>query len=144
MSVWLGCVFESATGFAGSSMTMASSIDFVCTFTASDSWLSSVYCSKVPSNGAVVDSTALTGCGGGHVTCLTAARLAASFHVLPVVGVFWSPSGKRFNYLCNAFRGEPGIFSEPVEDYFILVHPFIPFGTCGWGSQPHTAIISVW
>ena len=81
----LGCLLESATGFAGSSMTMVSSIGFVCAFAASDSRLSSVYCSKVPSNRAVVDSTALTGHGGGHMTCLTAAHLAASFHILPVM-----------------------------------------------------------
>ena len=87
MSMSLGCLLESATGFAGSLMTMASSIGFVCAFTASDSWSGSVYCSNVPSNGAVVDSTALTGCGGGHVTCLTAARLAASFHVFPVIAI---------------------------------------------------------
>ena len=64
--------------FAGSSMVMASLLGFVCAFAASDNQLSSVYCSKVPDNGAVVDSTALTEHGGGHVTCL-----AASFHVLP-------------------------------------------------------------
>ena len=31
-----------------------------------------------------------------------------------------------------------------MEDLFIILHPFSPFGTCGWGSQPHTAIIAVW
>ena len=61
MSVLSGCLLESATGFAGSLMTMASLIGFVCAFAASDSRLSGVYCLKVPSNGAVVDSTALTG-----------------------------------------------------------------------------------
>ena len=50
---------------------------------ASDNQSSSVYCSYVPGNGAVVDSTALTGCGGDHETCLVAARLAALFHILP-------------------------------------------------------------
>ena len=64
--------------------TMASSIGFVCAFAASDNQSSSVYCSKVPADGAVVDSTALAGHGGGCVTCLAAAHLAASFHVLPV------------------------------------------------------------
>ena len=82
-SVPSGCLLEPATGFAGSSTIMASSLGFVCTFAVSDNRLSSVYCSNVPGNGAVVDSTALMGCGGGCVTCLTAARLAASFHVLP-------------------------------------------------------------
>ena len=82
-SVSSGCLLESATGFAGSSMIMALSLGFVCTFAASDNQSSSVYCLNVPCDGAVVDSTALMERGGGHVTCLTAARLAASFHVLP-------------------------------------------------------------
>ena len=75
-----GYLLEPATDFAGSSMTMASLIGFVCTFAASDNRLSSVYCLKVPDDRAVVDSTALTGRGGGHVTCL-----AASFHILSVM-----------------------------------------------------------
>ena len=79
-SVSSGCLLEPATGFAGSSMTMASSLGFVCAFAASDNQLSSVYCLNVPDDGAVVDSTALTGHGGGCMTCL-----AASFHVLPVM-----------------------------------------------------------
>ena len=78
-----GCLLEPATGFTGSSMIMASSLGFVCAFAVSDNRSSSVYCSNVPDDGAVVASTALMGRGGGHVTCLTAARLAASFHVLP-------------------------------------------------------------
>ena len=80
MSVSSGCLLEPATGFAGSLTIMLSSLGFVCTFAASDNQSSSVYCSNVPDNRAVVDSTALTGCGGGHVTCL-----AASFHVLPIM-----------------------------------------------------------
>ena len=82
-SVSSGCLLEPATGFAGSSMIMVSSLGFVCTFAASDNRLSSVYCLNVPCDGAVVNSTALPGCGGGHVTCLTAACFAALFHVLP-------------------------------------------------------------
>ena len=82
-SVSSGCLLEPATGFAGSLTIMASLLGFVCTFTASDNRLSSVYCSNVPDDGAVVNSTALTGRGGGRVTCLAAARFAASFHVLP-------------------------------------------------------------
>ena len=82
-SVSLGCLLEPATGFTGSSMIMASSRGCVFAFAASDNQLSSVYCLNVPGNGAVVDSTALTGCGGGRETCLTAACLAALFHVLP-------------------------------------------------------------
>ena len=83
MSVSSGCLLEPATGFTGSSMIMASLHGCVFAFTASDNRSSSVYCSNVPGNRAVVDSTALTGRGGGHETCLAAARLAASFHVLP-------------------------------------------------------------
>ena len=83
MSVSSGCLLEPATGFTGSSTIMASSHGCVFAFAASDNRLSSVYCSNVPNDGAVVDSTALTGCGGGHETCLVAACLAASFHVLP-------------------------------------------------------------
>ena len=60
-----GCLLEPATGFAGSSMIMASSLGFDCAFTASDNQSSSVYCSNVPGDGAIVDSTALTGPGGG-------------------------------------------------------------------------------
>ena len=78
-----GCLLEPATGFTGSSTIMASSLGFVCTFAASDNQSSSVYCSKVPDDRAVVDSTALPGHGGGCVTCLAAACFAASFHILP-------------------------------------------------------------
>ena len=82
-SMLSGCLLEPATGFTGSSTIMALSLGFVCAFAASDNQLSSVYCSKVPDDGAVVDSTALTGHGGGYVTCLAAACFAASFHILP-------------------------------------------------------------
>ena len=82
-SVLSGCLLEPATGFTGSSTIMASSCGCVFTIAASDNRLSSVYCSNVPGDGAVVDSTALMGHGGGRETCLVAARLAASFHVLP-------------------------------------------------------------
>ena len=82
-SVSSGCLLEPATGFTGSLMIMASSLGFVCAFTVSDNQSSSVYCSNVLCDGAVVDSTALTEHGGGCGTCLTAACLAASFHVLP-------------------------------------------------------------
>ena len=79
----LGCLLEPATGFAGSSTSMASSLGLVCAFAASGNQSSNVYCSNVPCNGTVVDSTVLMECGGGHETCLTAACLAASFHILP-------------------------------------------------------------
>ena len=82
-SVSSGCLLEPATGFAGSSMIMASSLGLVCAFAASDNRSSNVYCSNVPCDGTVVDSTVLMECGGGCETCLTAAHLAASFHVLP-------------------------------------------------------------
>ena len=88
MSVSSGCLLEPATGFAGSSMIIASLLGFVCTFAVSDNQLSSVYCLNVPDDGAVVNSTALTGCGGGHMTCLAAACLAALFHTLPVMAFF--------------------------------------------------------
>ena len=84
-SVSSGCLLEPATGFTGSLTTMVSSLGFVCTFAASDNRSSSVYCSKVPDDRAVVDSTALTGNRGGHVNCLAAAHLPALFHVLPVM-----------------------------------------------------------
>ena len=82
-SVLSGCLLEPATGFAGSLTIMASSLGLVCTFAVSNNRSSNMYCSNVPCNGTVVDSTVLTECGGGHETCLTAAPLAASFHVLP-------------------------------------------------------------
>ena len=84
MSALLGCLIEPATGFAGSSMTMASSNGFACA-SASDSQASSVYWLNSPLNRAVVDSTALGGRGGSRMTGLMAACLAASFHVLPVI-----------------------------------------------------------
>ena len=36
--------------------------------------------------------------------------------------------------------------AEPLEDFDILVCPFVPFAkwTCGWCSQLHKAIIAVW
>ena len=83
MSMSSGCLLEPATGFAGSSMIMALSHGCVFAFAASDNQSSSVYCSNVLGDGAVVDSTALTGCGGGRETCLAAACLATSFHILP-------------------------------------------------------------
>ena len=78
-----GCLLEPATGFTGSLTIMASSLGFVCTFAASDNQSSSVYCSNVPDDRAVVDSTALPGRGGGCVTCLAAACFAALFNILP-------------------------------------------------------------
>ena len=84
MSVSSGCLLEPATGFAGSPMTMALSNGFACA-SASNSRASNVYWSNSPLDRTVVDSTALGGHGGGHMTCLMAARLAASFHVLPVI-----------------------------------------------------------
>ena len=83
MSVSSGCLLEPATGFTGSSVIMVLLHGCVFAFAASDNQLSSVYCLNAPGDGAVVDSTALTGCGRGRETCLVAARLAALFHVLP-------------------------------------------------------------
>ena len=78
MSVSSGYLLEPATGFTGSLMIMASSCGCVFAFAVSDNRSSSVYCLNVPGDGAVVNSTALTGHGGGRETCL-----AASFYVLP-------------------------------------------------------------
>ena len=61
-----------------------------------------------------------------------------------VCGVFSSPSDERFYYLWDALRGEASMYTEPLEDFDILVCPFIPFRTCSWCSQPHTATIAVW
>ena len=83
MSVLSGCLLEPATGFTGSLTIMASLRGCVFTISVADNRSSHVYCSNVPGDGAVVDSTALTGRGGGCETCLVAAPLAASFHVLP-------------------------------------------------------------
>ena len=84
MSASSGCLLEPATGFTGSSMTIASSSGFACA-SASDSQVSRVYWLNSLLDGAVVSSTALAGCGGGHMTCFAAARFAASFHVALVV-----------------------------------------------------------
>ena len=83
MSVLSGCLLEPATGFTGSSTIMMSLCGCVFTFTVSDNRSSSVYCLNVLGDGAVVNSTALMGRGGGRETCLVAACLAALFHVLP-------------------------------------------------------------
>ena len=82
MSSSLGCLLEPATGFAGSSMTIVSSRGLDCA-SASVSRASRVYWSNSLLNEAVFGYTALAGCGGGCVTCLVAARFAASFHVMP-------------------------------------------------------------
>ena len=72
ISMLSGCLLEPATGFTGSSTIMALLHGCVFAFAASDNRLSSVYCSNVPGDGAVVNSTALTGRGGGRETCLLA------------------------------------------------------------------------
>ena len=75
-------LLEPATGFAGSSMTIASSRGLDCAST-SVSQASRVYCLNSPISKAVFGSTTLAGHGGGCMTCLVAARFAALFHVLP-------------------------------------------------------------
>ena len=122
---------------------MVSSNGFACAST-SDSQASNVYWSNSLLNGAVVDSTALGGRGGGRMTCLMAACLAASFHILLVIAFSdcHLVNGSMTSIMHSEVR--PAFFAEPMEDYDILVHPFIPFRTCGWGSQPHTAIIAIW
>ena len=83
-SALLGCLLEPATGFAGSSMTIALSRGLDCA-SASVSQSSSVYWLNSPCDGAVVDPTALSGHGGGCMICLVAARFAASFHIMTMV-----------------------------------------------------------
>ena len=80
MSALSGCLLEPATGFTGSSTTIASSSGLACA-SASDSRASSVYSSNSPLDEAVVGSTALAGCGGGRMTCF----VAALFAVIPLV-----------------------------------------------------------
>ena len=89
-----------------------------------------MYCLNSPLDEAVFGSTALAGCGGGHMTCLVAACFAASFHV--VLWIVFSDHHLVNSYddLCDTLRGEASVFAEPVEDYFILICHFIPFGTC--------------
>ena len=82
-SVLSGCLLEPATGFTAPLTIMASSLGLVCASAVSDNRSNKVYCSNVPCDRTVVDSTVLTECGGGRETCLVAAHLAASFHVLP-------------------------------------------------------------
>ena len=84
MSMLLGCLLEPATGFAGSSMTMASSavLDHA---SMSASQLSRVYCSNAVLDDMVFSSTTLARHGGGRMTCLSAAHIAASFHIMPVM-----------------------------------------------------------
>ena len=138
-----GCLLEPATGFAGSLMIMASSLGFVCAFAASDNQSSSVYCSNVLCDGAVVDYC-LDRTWRSSCDRLDSCMFGSFVPRLARYGIFRPPSGKRFNYLCDALRGKPSVLAEPVENFFILLRPFVPFGTCGWGSQPHTAIIAVW
>ena len=143
-SVSSGCLLEPATGFTGSSMIMALSHGCVFTFAASDNRSSSVYCSNVPGNGAVVDSTALMGRERGRETCLVAACLAASFHVFPDMA--FSNRHLANGSITSATHSEvsPAFWLSQWRIFFIVLRPFGPFGTCSWGSQPHTAIIAVW
>ena len=105
MCTLLGCLLEPATGFTGSSMTMASSNGFACAST-SDSQASSVYWLNSWLDRAVVDSTALGGCGGGHMTCF-----AASFHVALVVA---------FSDCCLANGWITSVMHTEVRPAFLL------------------------
>ena len=80
----LGCLLESATGFAGSltTMTLSTGLDSA---SVSASQASRVYCLNAPLDDVVFGSTTLDGRGGGCMTCLSAAHFAASFHVVPVM-----------------------------------------------------------
>ena len=84
MSTLSGCLLESATVFTGSSMIMVSSDCLRC-FSTSANQVSRVYCLNALLNDAVFGSTILARCGGGHMTCLVAARFAASFHIMPLI-----------------------------------------------------------
>ena len=82
MSSSLGCLLEPATGFTGSSTTIASSRGLDCASTPV-SQVSRVYCSNSLLNKAVFGSTTLAGRGGGHMTCLSAAWFSGSIKCLP-------------------------------------------------------------
>ena len=128
MSMSLGCLLEPATGFTGSLTTITLSNDLACAST-SDSQASSVYWLNSPLNGAVVISTALGGCGGGYMTCLAAAHFAA-LNIPHCTGgcVLQSPSGKWFNNLCDALRGEASIFAEPMRTVMSSSVPLFHLG----------------
>ena len=149
-SMLSGCLLEPATGFTGSSTIMALLCGCVFAFAASDNQSSSVYCSNVLDNGVVVDSTALMGCGGGHETCLTAACLAASFHVLPdmafsdrclangsitsvthseVSPVFWLSQQMTFSS-----SSVPSFHSGHVVGALNRIQPSLLFGSLYWLS----------
>ena len=83
-SMLSGYLLASATVFTGSLTTMASS-DCLGRFSTLTNQLSRVYCSNPLLYDAVFGSTILAGHGGGHMTCLVAARCAASFHVVPLI-----------------------------------------------------------
>ena len=123
---------------------MAFSIGFVCAFTASDSRSSRVYCLNVPSNGAVVDSTALTGCGGGHVTCLTAAHLAALFHIFPVMA--FSDCLLANGSMTSVMHSEvsPAFLESQWRTAMSSSVPSFHLGHAVGALKPHTAIIAVW
>ena len=91
----------------------------------------------------VFGSTTLAGCGGGRMACLSAACFAALFHIMPVM-VFSAHCLVDRAITSEIHSDEASIFAEPMEDCDILICPFVLFGTCSWGSQPHTAIITVW
>ena len=142
MSTLLGCLFEPATDFTGSSMTLALSACLGCAFALTNQ-SRRVYCLNALLNYAVFGSTILSRCGGGHMTCLVAAHFAASFHIV-INSIFQLLFGKQLDSLWNTLRGKASMLAEPLEDFYILICPFVPFGTCSWGSQLHTAIITVW
>ena len=36
------------------------------------------------------------------------------------------------------------MYTEPLKDFDVLICSIVPFGTCSWCLQLHTAIIAVW
>ena len=136
-----GCLLEPATGFAGSSTTMALSNGLDCIFMLT-SRSSRVYCLNALLNDAVFGSTILAGHGGGCMTCLVAAHFAALFDIVPVM------TFSAHHLVNNSITSETHSEVRPVcmLSHWRILHPcaFIPFGTCSWCSQLHTAVIAVW
>ena len=75
--------------------------------------------------------------------CLAASCFTASFHVVPFVVFSAHCLANGFITFWDTLRGEASVNTKPLEDFDILVCPFIPFGTCSWCSQLHTAIVAV-
>ena len=137
-----GCLLEPATSFTGSLTTMASStgLDYAST---SASWLSRVYCSNALLDDAVFGSTTLAGCGGGCMTCLSAAHFAASFHIMPVMA--FSAHGLANSSITSETHSEvrPACMLSHWRTFASLSVPSF-HSEHVVGAQLHTANIAVW